>query len=74
MANSTHIRGTDRVAHMSRRNPRPLVDRVVEAAEAALAADHSVTPIEVLLRIRLLDPNSARRWQRGQSDCPESAI
>jgi hypothetical protein len=59
---------------MSRKNRPPLADRVARAAEAALAAQHYVSPIEVLLGIGWLDPNSARRWQQGQIDCVEETL
>jgi hypothetical protein len=59
---------------MSRKNRPPLADRVARAAEAALAAQDYVSPIEVLLGIGWLDPNSARRWQQGQIDCVEETL
>jgi len=59
---------------MSRKNRPPLADRVARAAEAALAAQHYVSAIDVLLGIGWLDPNSARRWQQGQIDCVEEAL
>jgi hypothetical protein len=59
---------------MSRKNRPPLADRVVRAAEAALVAQDHVSPIEVLLGIGWLDPNSARRWQQGQIDCVEETL
>jgi hypothetical protein len=58
---------------MSRKNRRPLTERVIEAAEAALAASDYASPVEMLLRIRWLDANSARRWQHGQIEELESA-
>jgi hypothetical protein len=59
---------------MSRRNPRPLVDRVVEAAEAALAAERYVSTIDVLVGIRWLDPGAVDRWRQGRIDRLEEAI
>jgi len=59
---------------MSRKNRPPLADRVARAAEAALAAQHYVSAIDVLLGIGWLDPNSARRWQQGQIDCVEETL
>jgi hypothetical protein len=59
---------------MSRKNRRPLVDRVTEAAERALAAQDYVSPIDVLVRIGWLDPRAVKRWQQGQIDCLEGAV
>jgi hypothetical protein len=59
---------------MSRKDRPPLADRVVRAAEASLAAQDYVSPIDVLLGIGWLDPNTARRWQQGQIDCVEEAL
>ena len=57
-----------------RKNRRPLVDRVVSAAEAVLAAQKYVSPIDVLLGIGWLDANSLKRWRQGQIDCLEHAV
>lgn len=51
---------------MSRKNRRPLVDRVAEAAEASLAAQHYVSPVDVLVRMGWLDPGAVKRWRLGQ--------
>lgn len=59
---------------MRRKNRATLVERVVRAAEASLAAKHSVTPIDVLVGIGWLDPGAVKRWQQGQIDCIEGAI
>jgi hypothetical protein len=59
---------------MSRGNRRPLEERVAEAAEAAFAAQKYVSPLDVLLGIGWLDPNSARRWRLGQAECLESVM
>ncbi len=59
---------------MSRKNPRPLIDRVVEAAEAALAAQAYASPVDVLLGIRWLDPGAVDRWRQGRIDSLEEAI
>jgi hypothetical protein len=59
---------------MSRKSRPPLADRVAKAAEAALAAQHYVSAIDVLLRIRWLDPGAAKRWWQGQIDCLEEAL
>ncbi|MCA6119076.1 hypothetical protein J6524_29970 [Bradyrhizobium sp. WSM 1738] len=59
---------------MSRKNRIPLSDRVTKAAEAALAADHFVSAIDVLVGIGWLDPGAVERWRRGQIDCLEEVI
>src|SRR5438093_835211 len=41
---------------MNRRNRDKLADRVVKAAEASLAAQHYVSPVDVLVGIGWLDP------------------
>jgi hypothetical protein len=59
---------------MSRKNRIPLADRVDKAAEAALAARHFVSAIDVLVGIGWLDPGAVERWQRGQIDCLEEVV
>jgi hypothetical protein len=59
---------------MRRSHQRPLQERVTEAAEAALAAQKYVSPLDVLLGIGWLDPNSAHRWQLGQAECLEAVM
>ena len=59
---------------MNRKNRTALVDRVTTAAEASLAAQAYVSPIDVLIGIRWLDPGAASRWRQGQVDCLESSI
>lgn len=59
---------------MSRKNRVPLGDRVATAAERALAAQHFVSAIDVLVRIGWLDPQAVERWRRGQLDCLEEVI
>ena len=59
---------------MSRKNPRPLSERVSEAAEAALAARRYVSPIDVFGGIRWLDGGMVKRWQQGQIERLEDAI
>jgi hypothetical protein len=59
---------------MSRKNHRALADRVAEAAEASLAAQHYVSAIDVLVRIGWLDPGSLKRWRFGQVPCLERAV
>jgi hypothetical protein len=57
-----------------RKNPRALADRVIEAAEASLAAQHSVSAIDVLVGIQWLDAGAVKFWQQGRMDCLEAAI
>jgi hypothetical protein len=59
---------------MSRKNRVPLADRVARAAEAALAAQHFVSAIDILVGIGWLDSGAVERWRRGQVDCLEEAI
>src|SRR5712672_3468962 len=59
---------------MSRKDRRPLADRVTEAAEASLAAQSYASPFHMLLDLGWLDPNSARRWQQGQVACLEDVM
>jgi hypothetical protein len=51
---------------MDPHNRRKLQDRVIRAAEAALAAQKHVSPVDVLVGIGWLDPTALARWQRGQ--------
>jgi hypothetical protein len=59
---------------MSRKNRAPLADRVARAAEAALAARHFVSAIDILVGIGWLDPGAVERWRRGQIDCLAEAV
>lgn len=59
---------------MSRKNRRPLGDRIVAAAEASLAAQHHVSAIDVLVRMGWLDPGSVKRWRFGQEACLERVV
>lgn len=59
---------------MSRKNRTALADRVVKAAEAALAAQGYVSPIDVFVGVRWLDARTVEQWRRGQIDCLERAI
>lgn len=45
---------------------KKLDDRVVRAAEAALAARNYVSPLDVLVGIGWLDPGTLKRWRQGQ--------
>jgi hypothetical protein len=59
---------------MNPENRSKLAERVISAAEAALAAQHYVSPIDVLVGIRWLDPGAVKRWQRGQIEYLEGAV
>src|SRR5205823_3467648 len=59
---------------MSRKNRAPLAERVVKAAEAALAAQDYVSPLDVLVGIGWLPPTTVQRWRRGEIDCLEGAV
>jgi hypothetical protein len=59
---------------MNRKNRPSLTDRVGRAAEAALAAQGFVSPIDVLIGIGWLDPGAVERWRRGQTDCLERDV
>jgi len=59
---------------MSQKNRVPLADRVANVAEAALAARHFVSAIDILVGIGWLDSGAVERWRRGQIDCLEEAI
>jgi len=59
---------------MSGKNRVPLADRVAKAAEAALAAQHFVSAVDILTGIGWLDAGAVERWRRRQIDCLEEAI
>lgn len=59
---------------MSRKNRSALTERVARAAEAALAVQGYVSPIDVLVGIGWLDGGTLERWRRGQIDCLERAV
>ena len=59
---------------MSRKNRIPLADRVAKAAETALATQHFVSAIDVLVGIGWLDPQAVESWRRGQVDCLEEVV
>jgi hypothetical protein len=56
---------------MSRKNKVPLADRVARAAEAALARQHYVGAIDVMVGIGWLDASLLEQWRRRQVDCLE---
>src|SRR5439155_6623760 len=59
---------------MDPKNRQKLADRVTRAAEASLAAQGYVAPVDVLRGIGWLDPNSEKRWRLGQMDFLERAV
>lgn len=59
---------------MRRKSRGTLADRVVRAAEASLAAQDYVAPIDVPVGIGWLDPGAEKRWRQGQIDCLERAM
>jgi hypothetical protein len=59
---------------MNKQNRGALLDRVVKAAEASLAARNYVSPVDVLVGIGWLDPGTLERWRRGQVDCLERVV
>lgn len=59
---------------MNRKNRNTLADRVVKAADSALAAQDFVSPIDVLVGIGWLDTGTVERWRRGQIDCLERVV
>jgi hypothetical protein len=59
---------------MNPENRKRLADRVVKAAEAALAAQNYATSLDVLIGIGWLDPGSLKRWRQGQVHCLERAV
>jgi hypothetical protein len=59
---------------MQPHNRKKLDDRVTRAAEAALAAQKFVSPIDVLLGIGWLDPSGLKRWRQGQVDSLDEIV
>jgi hypothetical protein len=59
---------------MPEKKRRSLTERVREAAERTLAAQHYVSLIDVLLRIGWLYPGAPREWQQGRIECLEAAM
>jgi hypothetical protein len=59
---------------MSAKNRKPLADRVIEAAEAALAAQDYVSPVDVFIGIGWTESGTVKRWRQGQIDCLQSAL
>jgi len=59
---------------MNEDNRNKLPDRVTRAAEAAIAEQYYVSPIDVLVGIGWVDGGSVKRWRQGQIDCIEQVI
>jgi hypothetical protein len=59
---------------MQPHNRKKLSDRVVRAAEAALAMQKYVSPVDVLIGIGWLDPGALKRWHQGQVDYLERVV
>ena len=59
---------------MRPRNRKKLNDRVIRAAEAALAVQKYVSPVDVLVGIGWLDPGALKRWERGQVEYLEGIV
>jgi hypothetical protein len=59
---------------MHAHNRKKLDDRVIRAAEAALAAQNYVSPVDVLVGIGWLDSGALKRWQQGQVEYLEGAV
>lgn len=51
-----------------------LAERVEQAAEAALAAQGYVGPVDVLLRLGWLAPSHLDQWRQGRVECLERAV
>jgi hypothetical protein len=59
---------------MSKNQRRQLPDRVTQAAEATLATQGYVSPIDVLVGLHWIDTGTMKRWQQGQIECLEAAV
>ena len=59
---------------MSRQSQEALEQRVVRAAEAALAGHQHVTAIDVLTGMRLLEPAHVEAWRKGRIDFLERVV
>jgi hypothetical protein len=59
---------------MRPKNRQLLVDRVTSAAQATLAAQGYVAPLDVLLGVGWLDVNSMKRWRQGQVGSLETVV
>src|SRR3984893_6353091 len=61
-------------AAMNPKNRNALAERVVKAAEAALAAQGYASSIDVLVGIGWLDAGKLEQWRRGQIDYLERVV
>lgn len=59
---------------MSRRDKATLAERVARAAGEALADQGYASPVDVLLGIGWLNPNTFRDWQQGRVDSLEAVM
>jgi hypothetical protein len=59
---------------MNPENRRKLAHRVTTAAEAALAAQKYVAPVDVLVGIGWLDGGTVKRWRQGQVEYLERVV
>ena len=59
---------------MSRKDRPPLADRIARAADAALAAQGDVSPIDVFEGIGWLYPTAAKEWRQGRIECIEEVM
>ena len=59
---------------MHPKNRTKLADRVIKAAEAALAAQHYAAPVDVLVGLGWLDGGTVKRWRQGQVDYLERVV
>jgi hypothetical protein len=59
---------------MHPKNRENLANRVTATAEAVLAAQGYVAPLDVLVGIGWLDAGAVKRWQQGQVECLERVV
>src|SRR5262249_13848923 len=59
---------------MTPKNRTKLANRVISAAEATLAGQHYVAPVDVFVGIGWLDSAIVKRWRQGQIDDLESVV
>jgi hypothetical protein len=59
---------------MSRKNPAALAERIVRAAETALAIEDSICALDMLQGLGWLHAGAIDQWRQGRIDCIEDAI
>src|ERR1700689_3727932 len=59
---------------MHPKNRESLANRVTGAAQAVLAAQGYVAPLDVLVGIGWLDAGAVKRWRQGQVQCLEGVV